>query len=460
MRKRILLKRKEALGDVLMTTPILRALRQKNPDAEIVFATKCPDLLYGNPNVDVIVEGSGGENYDEVYDLRYEDCPGEVLIDAMAEQAGVELDSRRMEIYLGHAVDMSFRPKDPYAVFHTGASWPSKSWPIEKFETVAEELLLVGFQILQVGNAQTPLLFGNEVREGVFAYIGKPWRMVMTAIEQAKFFVGIDSAPSNVAKAVGTPAFVVYGCVDPNMMLADAEEYPIHLPELPCAGCRNRSTGAFIECPKPETYCLTGISPRMVLERIGDWYEKKRAKGIYKFIRWYPEPVQSDTSWETSKVLDKVRPYTDGMLGLDIACGREKLPGSIGIDIRTGVADVVADATAPIDELQMAIYLDTGEWHQDFDYIYSSHLIEDFTHGEQILMLQDWVTRLRPGGHLIIYVPEKGAYTDCNVSHKREFMHSDLENLMDDVGVQVVETYYENAIDPEKYGILAVGRKP
>jgi heptosyltransferase-2 len=54
---RIVVIRLSSLGDILLTTPALRALKQSNPNGEldVVVKTEYADLLKGNPNIDRII---------------------------------------------------------------------------------------------------------------------------------------------------------------------------------------------------------------------------------------------------------------------------------------------------------------------------------------------------------------------------------------------------------------------
>jgi ADP-heptose:LPS heptosyltransferase len=83
--RRILLIQSRWMGDVLLCTPAVRALRRAFPSARLVFATEAPgaDALRGNPHLDeVVVLGRGwrdafrvqrrlrGEAFDVVVDFR------------------------------------------------------------------------------------------------------------------------------------------------------------------------------------------------------------------------------------------------------------------------------------------------------------------------------------------------------------------------------------------------------
>jgi predicted SAM-dependent methyltransferase len=41
------------------------------------------------------------------------------------------------------------------------------------------------------------------------------------------------------------------------------------------------------------------------------------------------------------------------------------------------------------------------------DYVFSSHLIEDFTYAHQRQIIEDWETVVRPGGHIVLYQPDQ-----------------------------------------------------
>ena len=83
------------------------------------------------------------------------------------------------------------------------------------------------------------------------------------------------------------------------------------------------------------------------------------------------------------------------MLGLDVGCGERKKDNFVGLDIRK----------LP----QVAIVADTRKLplrNEAFDYMYSSHLIEHFSHREVGRILAEWVRVLKRGGILEILCPD------------------------------------------------------
>lgn len=161
---------------------------------------------------------------------------------------------------------------------------------------------------------------------------------------------------------------------------------------------------------------------------------------------------------ETAKVVWLLRKFIDDkMKGLDLGCGNWKVPGSIGVDIKkTPVVDHIWDVR-DILVVQDYPHCLVG---QQFDYIFSSHLLEDFEFGEALdisTVLVDGF--LIPGGYYIVYVPHKGKYLGTNLDHKHEFVEGDMEELFEWLDLNIALIYYEAYHIPGMYGILGIGKK-
>jgi len=92
---KILLLRFSSIGDIVLTTPVIRCLKKQLPNAEIHFATKASfkSILENNPNVDKLhlLESSTG---DLIYSLKKEDF--DIVIDLHGN-----LRTRRIKWALG-----------------------------------------------------------------------------------------------------------------------------------------------------------------------------------------------------------------------------------------------------------------------------------------------------------------------------------------------------------------------
>jgi len=90
-----------------------------------------------------------------------------------------------------------------------------------------------------------------------------------------------------------------------------------------------------------------------------------------------------------------VNNHSKALLGLNIGCGENKRSGMIGLDLRRTVSvNVMADA-------RMLPFKD-----RSFNYVFSSHLIEHFSHRQVAKVLGEWVRVLKKSGTIEISCPD------------------------------------------------------
>jgi SAM-dependent methyltransferase len=100
------------------------------------------------------------------------------------------------------------------------------------------------------------------------------------------------------------------------------------------------------------------------------------------------------------------------------------------------------------------------------DFLYSSHLLEDAPCEEWPDILRLWKTALKPGGTLIILVPERDLWAAAiekgqppNCAHCCEPKVGDLSKVAESVGLVVVEERLTNCHEGD-YSILFVAKRP
>ena len=156
---------------------------------------------------------------------------------------------------------------------------------------------------------------------------------------------------------------------------------------------------------------------------------------------------------ETAKHRDKVAKYCGGV-GLDLGAGGDPVnPWAISIDTDPeSLPHMVTDA-------RRLLMFRTGA----LDFVYSSHLLEDYK--EWVPILQEWGRVVRPGGYLVILVPDKERFRAAieagqppNMDHKHESEVGELTKYFTHSigGWEVVEDRFAS---DEDYTILFVARK-
>jgi predicted SAM-dependent methyltransferase len=97
-------------------------------------------------------------------------------------------------------------------------------------------------------------------------------------------------------------------------------------------------------------------------------------------------------------------------------------------------------------------------WFKDgvMDYVFSSHCFEDFLEEEKPSVLKEWVRIIRPGGFLILLLPDERKYRDyCAARNtKPNGAHKDPDFSMDKVS-KIVSTHTPNLIELERGEVSA-----
>jgi predicted SAM-dependent methyltransferase len=109
---------------------------------------------------------------------------------------------------------------------------------------------------------------------------------------------------------------------------------------------------------------------------------------------------------ETSHARARLLPYCNGY-GLDLGFGGDKIqPSAIGVDLPIPYTQVGKDPVQLGGDARHLI------WFRDevLDYVYSSHLLEDFPANETRTVLVEWLRVLKVGGSLILYQPDEQVF--------------------------------------------------
>lgn len=164
---------------------------------------------------------------------------------------------------------------------------------------------------------------------------------------------------------------------------------------------------------------------------------------------------------ETSKHLQDTLPYLNGN-GIDIGCGDDPVrPDCIAIDIpQAGYECYNGQGTLGKTNLR-AFADDLPFKDHSLDWVYSSHLIEDFDFSYWRELIGEWVRVLKPGGTLVILVPDATKWAAAlavgqppNCAHKHEANLGELSALAPTLGLDVVTERHVG-----DYSILFVAKK-
>lgn len=270
---RVLVVALRRLGDVLLTTPVIRSLKRAWPDAAIdvlVFAGT-EGILAGNPDIAAVLRlperASAGEAFTLLrrvwrrYDLALSTQSGDRptlfawaagrrsvgFVDAegaMARLKWLALDFPVVAAAGLHRVNDVLRlaeaigiwpqpevvaprgamrpgiaPDRPYAVVHAAPKFRYKRWTVEGWQVLAAALDARGLTVLATGGPDDRAYL-DEV------WAGQPevqrvdvlaWPQLAGLIAGARLYVGPDTSVTHVAAATGVPTVALYGPTDPRL---------------------------------------------------------------------------------------------------------------------------------------------------------------------------------------------------------------------------------------------------
>lgn len=272
---RIVVRRGGARGDVIMTTPIVRALRKKYPKAHIVVSTACTDVFANNPDVsEVTLQGPPFRQTDLVYnlDMAYENRPLIHPMEAYAEICDVKVEDWRPQLYAGDTARILAERRLPsgpkYAVIHPGMipGWAGRQWPVQRFSDIVGKLKARGWKTVVIGDAGTPQVGADlDYRNIAFAH-------TVALMERAHMFVGLDSMPFHMAQACDVPAVGLFGCVTPELRIAPgARAVGVVAKGVGCIGCHTWLPGPRTvtnSCIRNTNACMEKLTGDEVLEAI------------------------------------------------------------------------------------------------------------------------------------------------------------------------------------------------
>jgi SAM-dependent methyltransferase len=172
-------------------------------------------------------------------------------------------------------------------------------------------------------------------------------------------------------------------------------------------------------------------------------YELRKTRGTYQS--------------ETSKCRARLLPYCQGN-GIDIGPGGDPISeDAIRIDLPTPYS------TAGLLPVQLSGDATKLRWFRDdvLDFVYSSHVLEDFDDIRAILV--EWIRVLKPGGNLVLFCPDEHVYRrycaenglQRNQMHKHEdFCLLKVKAILGEIG-GVTEIHSTPLVDIYSWELVA-----
>ena len=159
----------------------------------------------------------------------------------------------------------------PFAVIHTGPTWPVKQWPQAHWTRLVEQLKSTQIAIIQIGATGHDLDAAATMPPVPGAH---DWTNQLTLpqtlalLGMARLFIGIDSGLLHLASAAGTPLIGLFGPTDATCFLPRRSDAIGLAATVDCLGCHHAATGPQhwrTGCPHG-VRCMSSLAPEMVFE--------------------------------------------------------------------------------------------------------------------------------------------------------------------------------------------------
>ena len=271
----IVVQRSGALGDVVLTTPIVRRLRRENPQEPIAVLTACTDVYQHNPHLAWPVSGGyaiPGTRHIQL-NLAYERQPDLPIVRAyMLTAFGDPGDPADLQPELFYPRrQLLWRHRRRFVAVHAAtAGWVNRTLPRATWQHVLNGLRRANLWPILVGTSRDDVPGYRVTR-----FFDKPLLAQAQLIASCHCFVGSDSSLLHVAGATEVPIVGVFTCAKPETRLPWRHgELGWHclsvVPELDCTGCLARRPPPVTDefCPRGDTVCVTTVRPEAVIEAV------------------------------------------------------------------------------------------------------------------------------------------------------------------------------------------------
>ncbi len=328
--KKILIIRFSSIGDIVLTTPVVRCLKKQLKDCEIHYLTRqaFKPVLENNPYIDNIITVKNSvsevipalraERYDHIVDLHknFRSCHVRLKLKAKAtsfpklnlrkwllvnfklnmmpavhivdryfkavESLDVTNDFMGLDYFLSKSdrIDAALLPethRNGFVVMVIGGKHKTKQLPAEK---AVELLVTLNKPVVVLGGAEDReegRKIEQEAGDHVFSACGKfTINQSASLVEQAKVVITNDTGLMHIAAAFSKPVISLWGNTVPGLgMYPYMPNHPersrlFEVKGLPCRPC---SKIGYRKCPKKHFRCMMHQDVDVIIKGVNDFYK-------------------------------------------------------------------------------------------------------------------------------------------------------------------------------------------
>ncbi len=309
MMQKFLIIRFSSIGDIVLTSPIVRALKEQKPECEIHYITKksYAGIVENNPHInkvysieneiDEVINELKNENYDFVIDLhnnirtlrlkkklglpsasfpklnlkkffltnfKWNSLPDVHIVERYAmtlESLNVKLDNKGLDYFIPEKdnVDLhDYSVKSNFVAFSIGAQYQTKKLPVKK---IIELISKINQQVVLLGGPED-CQEGKQIEDESDNIVNLTGKLNLnqsaSVLKQASVVVCHDTGLMHIASAFNKKIVSIWGNTVTELgmypyMPSNSSNFSVHEVDLKCRPC---SKIGFDKCPKKHFNCM------------------------------------------------------------------------------------------------------------------------------------------------------------------------------------------------------------
>ncbi len=318
--KNLLIIRLSSLGDILLTTPLVRSIKKKYPEIKIDFILKeeYKDLLKFNPYLSKVIEYSNDINEKERFRAQLEMQKYDLVIDLQNNfrSAGIrkkiksplikfnkrtidkfllvkfkinrlknapqipvrysesldnfKLDDEGLDLFFPSNIKPELYEEKKIIGFAPGSRHFTKIWPKDNFIELGNKLTSEGFQVVLFGgesDLQICYEISNKIPSSINLCNSNNLYKTSVNMKQCSALVCNDSGLMHVASALKVPLLAFFGSTVKEFGFTpyNCENIIYENIKLNCRPCTHIGKD---KCPKKHFKCMLELTPQTALEKL------------------------------------------------------------------------------------------------------------------------------------------------------------------------------------------------